>query len=155
VQILATLRQPSAGQLERRVLPEIIHVVSIGVAAGNGEDTATQNVGHCVGDQGLVTMVGNNRGQHVDQAKPLVGTGQQQNAALGTDQPTIESSGDLLLADTWQREREKGIVGPGGRVSTRRRHGRFCPEIESGIGTRSLCDSSCLYHAHSRIAAMR
>jgi hypothetical protein len=53
-----------------------------------------------VGYQGLVAMVGNDRGQHVDQAKSLVGTCQQQNAAVGTDQPTIESSGDFLLADT-------------------------------------------------------
>ena len=55
-----------------------------------------------VGDQGLVAMVGNDRGQRIDQAKPLIGTSQQQNAAVGTDQPTIESSGDFLLADTWQ-----------------------------------------------------
>ena len=102
VQVIAALRQPSAGQLECRVAAQIVEVVGIGVAAGDGEDTATQNVGHCVGDQGLVAVVGNDRGQHVDQAKPLVGIGEQYHAAVGTDQPTIESSGDFLLADTWQ-----------------------------------------------------
>jgi hypothetical protein len=108
-----------------------------------------------VGDQGLVAMVGDDRGQHVDQAKPLIGTGQQQNAAVGTDPSAVEGSGDFLPADTWQREREERIVGDDRRLSTRRRHGRFCPGVRSGIGTRSLCDSKCLYNVHSRIPAMR
>jgi hypothetical protein len=41
----------------------------------------------------------------LDQAKLLVSTAQQQNAAIGTDPPAIERGGDFLLADTWQIER--------------------------------------------------
>src|SRR5271166_4233060 len=60
----------------------------------------------------------------------------------------IEGGGDLLLADTWQREREDGIVVVGG-------HGGFCPGVESGVSTQSLRDSRQLYHARQRIPAMR
>jgi hypothetical protein len=52
-------------------------------------------------------MVGHDRGQRIDQAETAVGTGQQQNAAGGTDLPAIERGGDFLLADTWQKERKR------------------------------------------------
>jgi len=58
VQVVAALRQPSTGQLESRVAAQIIQVIGIGVAAGNSEDTATQDVRHCVGDLRRVAMVG-------------------------------------------------------------------------------------------------
>jgi hypothetical protein len=101
-----------------------------------------------VGNLRRVAVVGDDRGQGVDQAKPFVGTGQQHNAAVGTDVPAIKRSGDSLLTDTWQREWQKGIVGNG-------RHGRFRPGVESGVSTQSLRDSSRLYHAYQRIPAMR
>ena len=75
-----------------------------------------------MGDLRRVAMVGDKCGQRIDQAKPPVGTGQQQNAAIGTDPPAVERGGDLLLADTWQRERQKGIVG-----------GRWAWQILSGL----------------------
>jgi hypothetical protein len=93
-------------------------------------------------------VVRDQRGKRIDQAKAFVGTSQQQDAAVGTDLTGIEGGSDLLLADTWQRERQKAIVGVGG-------HGGFCPGVESGVSTQSLCDSRQLYHAHQRIAAMR
>jgi hypothetical protein len=67
---------------------------------------------------------------------------------IRTDQAAVERGGDLLLANTWQREWQTGIVVGGG-------HGRFCPDIESGVDNQSLCDSRRLYHARQRIAAMR
>ena len=93
-------------------------------------------------------MVGDDRGQGVDQVKPAVGTGQQQNAAVGADWSAIERGGDFPLANTWQREREKSIIGAG-------EHGRFCPGIESGVSTQFLCDSRWLHHTHQRIPAMQ
>jgi hypothetical protein len=148
VQIIAGLRQAPAGQLERRVASQIVEIVGIGITAGNGEDAGAQNVGHGVSDQRRVAMVGDDRGQRVDQAQPAVGTGQEQNAAVGADLAAVERGGDFLLADTWQREWEQGIVGGGG-------HGRFCPGIESGVSTQSLCNSRWLHHAHQRIPAMQ
>jgi hypothetical protein len=66
-----------------------------------------------VGDLGLNAMVGVDRGRRVDQARPAVGTAQQQSAAAGTDPPAVERGGDFLPADTWQRASEKGIGGGG------------------------------------------
>src|SRR5882672_3190251 len=101
-----------------------------------------------MGDLGRVARVGDQPGQRVDQAKTLVGGSQKENAAVGTDLSAIEGGGDLLLADVWQRERKQGIVVDGG-------HGRFCPGLESGVSTQSLCDSRWLYHARLRIPAMQ
>ena len=71
MQVIAALRQTSASQLESRVLAQIVQIVGIGTAAGNhafrsrhvnvpkrgdSENPATQNVGHCMADQGLVVV---------------------------------------------------------------------------------------------------
>jgi hypothetical protein len=147
-QVNTGFRQPAAGQLEGRVLAQSVKIVGIRVAAGDSEHARAQNVGHRMGDQVGVAMVGNEGGKGVDQAKALVGARQQQDAAVGTDLAGIEGGRDFLLADTWQRKREKGIIGVGG-------HGRFCPGVESGVSNRSLRDFRRLYHARRRIPAMR
>jgi hypothetical protein len=54
-----------------------------------------------MGDLGRIATVGDQSGQRIDQAKALVGGGQKENAAVGTDLSTIERGGDLLLADVW------------------------------------------------------
>src|ERR1700738_2471953 len=99
-------------------------------------------------DQGGIAIVGDQHGQRIDQAKTLIGRGQQENAAVGTDLAAIKRRGDFLLAEVWQREWQQCIVIGGG-------HGRFCPGLESGVDTQSLSDSRWLYHARSRIPAMR
>src|SRR3954454_15748829 len=103
---------------------------------------------HGMGDQGWIAVVGDQRGQRVDQAQALVGTGQKQDATVGTDLPGIEGGGDFLLADTWQSKWEQGRVDLGG-------HGGFCPGARVAISTQSLRDSKWLYHAHQRIPAMQ
>jgi hypothetical protein len=61
-----------------------------------------------VGNLRRVAVVGDDRGQRIDQAKLPVGTSQKENAAVETYPPAIKCGRDLLLADTWQRERQKG-----------------------------------------------
>src|SRR5271166_3815177 len=102
VQVNAGLRQPSARELKGGVLAQTVKIIRTRVAAGDGEDTRAQNIGHRMSDQPGVAMVGDEGGQPVDQAKLLVDPGQQQNAAVGTDQATVESGCDLLLVNTWQ-----------------------------------------------------
>ncbi len=148
MQIVAAFRQPSAGQLEGRVLAQIVQVVGIRIAAGDGEDAGAQDVRHGVGDPQWIAVIGDDRGQRVDQAKPFVDTGQQNHTAVGTDPAAIERGRNFFLADTWQRKRKEGVVIGGG-------HGRFCPGVESGVSGQSLCDSRWLYHSQSRIPAMR
>jgi hypothetical protein len=146
--VIAGLWQPSTGHFERWVFPQIVEVVGVGIAASDGKHAGPQDIGHRVGDLARIAMVGNDCGERIDQAKPFVGTGQQQDTAVGTDPSTIEPCGDFLLADTWQRERQKRIVWVDG-------HGRFRPGMGRGVDTQTLCDSSSLYHAHRRIPAMQ
>ena len=147
-QIDTAFREPPTGHLERRVAAQIVQIVAIWIATRDGEDASAQNVRHGMGDLRRIAIVGDQCRQRVDQAKALVGARQQKNPSVGTDLAAIESSGDLLLADVWQKERKQGIVIGGG-------HGRFCPGFESGVDTQSLSDSRQLYHARLRIPAMR
>ena len=50
-QIVATVRQPPAGKLESRVGAEVVEVVAVLIAAGDGEDASAQDVGDAVGDE--------------------------------------------------------------------------------------------------------
>jgi hypothetical protein len=85
----------------------------------------------CESNWRRIAVVPDQTGQRNDQPKAFVGTGQQQDAAVGTDLPRIEGGGDLLLAKTWQSEGQKGIVVVGGHV---------CPGLESGVDNQSLRD---------------
>jgi hypothetical protein len=50
-----------------------------------------------MGDQVRIAVVGDECCKGVDQAKALVGTRQQQDAAVGTDLARIEGGGDFFL----------------------------------------------------------
>jgi hypothetical protein len=147
-QVITALRQAPAGQFECRVRAQIVQIISIRIAAGNRKDARTQDVAQRVGDLVRITVVGDDRRKRIDQANLLVGACHQQHAAVGTDPASVESSRNLPLADTWQREWQKRIVVVGG-------HGRFCPGVESGVSTQSLRDSRRLYHTRQRIPAMQ
>src|ERR1700692_4811605 len=62
-EVVTGLGQTSAGQLERRILAQLVEVVGIGITTGDGEDAGTQNVGDGVGDLGRIAVVGNERGE--------------------------------------------------------------------------------------------
>jgi hypothetical protein len=147
-QIITALRQAPTGQFECRVLAQIVQVIAIRIPASDREDARAQDVAQRVGDLVRITVVGDDRRKRIDQADLLVGASQQQHTAVRTDPASVESSRNLPLADTWQREWQKRIVVGGG-------HGRFCPGVESGVSTQSLRDSRRLYHARQRIPAMQ
>ena len=60
-----------------RILCWIIQIIGIRVTASDGENAGAQNVRHRMCDQVGVAMVGDDRGQRVDQAKFPVGTCQK------------------------------------------------------------------------------
>jgi hypothetical protein len=91
-----------------------LEVIRIRVAASNGEDARPQDVANPVRDPGGIAMIGDQRRQTIDQAQPLVGSCQQAHAAIGADRATIESRGDFLATDRWQREGTLRIVIHGG-----------------------------------------
>jgi hypothetical protein len=95
------LRQSSAGQLEARVLAQMVEVVGIRIAAGNREDTRTQDVGDLMDDVRRAAVVRDQPGQRIHQAQPPVGAGQQQHAAIRTEPTAIEGGRDLLAAERW------------------------------------------------------
>ena len=108
--IAATVRQPAAGQFEGRIVTQIVKVIRVRIAAGNGEDACPQDVIHAMGDPATIAMIGDQRSQVVHQAEPPVGGRQQQYAAIGADRARVEGRSDLLATDRWQRERKLDIV---------------------------------------------
>lgn len=91
-------RQPTTGHLEGGVQAKVVEVVAIGITTGDGEDTFAQQIRHRMGDLSLIPGVREERGQLVDHAKALVGSGEQEDTAVGTDRAAVECRGDFLLA---------------------------------------------------------
>ena len=52
--------------------------------------------------------------QRLGQAEPAFGPAQQDQPAVGRDQPALEIGGHFLASDGWQIERQKDIFGHGG-----------------------------------------
>jgi hypothetical protein len=61
--------------------------------------------------------------------------------AIGTDPPAVEGGGDLLALDGWKAERQKIIVGHGGRGALR-----------SGEGLASATESYARSNAYATSA---
>ena len=53
--------------------------------------------------------------QRLGQAEPAFRLAQQDQPAVGRDQPALEIGGHLLASNGWKIEQEKGIFGHGGR----------------------------------------
>jgi hypothetical protein len=64
-QIAAAVGQATAGQLEAGIAAQVIEIVAVLIAAGDGEDAGTQNVGEAVPDAGRIARVGDQGGQLV------------------------------------------------------------------------------------------
>ena len=121
-QIGAAVGQPPAGQLEGRVGAQPVEVVAVLITAGDGEDAGAQDVGQQVSNPLRIAAVRDHRGEPLGDAEPPFRLGQQHDAAVRTEAPAIEGSGDLFALDGWKPERQQGIVGHGGRGALRSRH---------------------------------
>jgi hypothetical protein len=60
-------------------LARIVEIVAFQVAASDGEEASTRYIRHRMGDRSQAAPIGDQPGQGVDQAKTLVGTGQQRH----------------------------------------------------------------------------
>jgi hypothetical protein len=114
-QIGPAVGQPPAGQLESRVAAQPVEVVSILIAAGNGEDARAQDVGHEMGDPVLIAPVRDYLGEPLGDAEPTLRLGEQHDAAIRRDPSAIKGGSDLLALNGWKGERQQIIVGHGGR----------------------------------------
>ena len=113
-QVPAAVRQPAAGELERRIETQAVEIVGVLPAAGDGEDARPQNVGQRVRDPARVAPVGDRGGELDGDAEPPLGFRQQHHATVRGDPATVERGGDLLALDGWKREWQDRIVGHGG-----------------------------------------
>src|SRR5580704_650388 len=68
-----------------------------------------------MGDPVRIARVRDRLSEPLNNAEPTIGLGEQHDPAIGTDPPAVKSGGDLLAADGWKAERQKVIVGHGGR----------------------------------------
>jgi len=147
-QISPAFGKSAAGELEGGVVAQVVEVVTIRIAAGNGEDARTQDGGHIVRDMRRAAVVWDQSRQRIHQAQPPVGAGQQHHAAIGTQPAAIEGGGDLLAANGWQAERQKRIIEHGGCGSL-----RLAKRLVQT--PKSLNQLRGLHHARQRIPAMR
>src|SRR4051794_21543396 len=109
----------------------MVEVVSVFVAAGDGEDARAQDVIDAVGHQGGVARVRDQSRQlRRDPQLPFY-RAEQQDAAIGGDTSAIEGGGQFLAADGWKIKRRDRIVGHGGCGSMRWRG-------QDGFDTQSL-----------------
>src|SRR5258705_12343106 len=70
-------------------------------------------------DPARIALVGDHRGELIGDTQPALRLGQQHDAAVGTDPPAVKGGGNLLAGDDWKAERQKVIVGHGGRGGPR------------------------------------
>ena len=68
-QIPPAVGQASAGQLEARIGAQMIEVVGILIAAGDGEHAGAQDIGDTVGHKQRVARVGDQAGQSIRHAQ--------------------------------------------------------------------------------------
>src|SRR5215475_5130330 len=66
-----------------------------------------------------IAAVRDRPGEPLGEAEPTVGLSQQHDPAIGTDASAIKGGSDLLAANGWKAERQKVIVGHGGRGAPR------------------------------------
>src|SRR4051812_49821472 len=62
-----------------------------------------------------IASVGDRLSKPLGNAEPTIGLGEQHHPAIGTDPPAVKGGRDLLAAGGWKAERQKVIVGHGGR----------------------------------------
>src|SRR5580700_7664287 len=74
-----------------------------------------------MGDPVRIARVRDRLSEPLNNAEPTIGLGERHHPAIGTDPPAVKSGGDLLAADGWKAERQKVIVGHGGRGVPRSR----------------------------------
>ena len=113
-QVGSRIGQSPAGKLEGWILAQMIEVVRILVAAGDGENASAKDTAQRMGDQQGIARISDDGGEFVRHSEPPFGLPQQHHARIRRDAPAVESGGNLLAANGWKREWEKDIFNHGG-----------------------------------------
>jgi hypothetical protein len=118
-QIAAAVRQAVAGQFEGGIGAQMVEIVGVFVAAGDGEDAGAQNVIDAVGHEGRVAWICDQPCQLRRDPQLPLDNAEQQDAAIGGDAPAVKGGNHFLTVDGWKTERLDRIVGHGGYGSMR------------------------------------
>ena len=114
-EIAAALRRPAHGQFEEGIAAQGVAVVGILISAGDREHAEAKHRRQRVDHPLRVAPLPDATRQRLGQAEPAFGPAQQDQPAVGRDQPAREIGGHLLAACGWKIERERSIFGHGGR----------------------------------------
>ena len=81
----------------------------------DGENTCADHVGKRMGDSRAIASIGNVTRQPLGDPQTPFGHRQQHDASIRSQATAVEIGDDGLAANRWKNEREKFIVGHGGR----------------------------------------
>ena len=109
-QVPASVGQPPAGELERRIGAQVIEIVGVLVAPADRENPGADHVGDRVGDARAIAPIGNATRHTLGQAQAPLGQAQaplgqrkQHHAAVRGHPPAVERGCHFLALDGWKR----------------------------------------------------
>jgi hypothetical protein len=114
-QIPGHVRQPTAGQLECRIGPQMIEVVGIRLAAADREHACAEHIHKALHDPRRIAPIRNHSGQIIGQTETPLGHRKKHQAAIRGQTPTIEGSCDFFGVNDWKRDWQNRIISHGGR----------------------------------------
>jgi hypothetical protein len=109
-QIATSIRQPSAGQLECGIGPQMIEVVGVLIAAADREHARAEHIDEAVHDPSRVAPIREHPGQLVGQAETPLGHREKHHAPVRGQPTAVEGSCDFLGVNGWKREWQNRIV---------------------------------------------
>jgi hypothetical protein len=95
-QVDARVRQPPAGELERRIGAQTIQIVGVLIAAADRENAGPDHVSEAVRYPRGIAAVRKDPSEPIGDPKPPLGHGQQHDAAIRREASAVESGCDLL-----------------------------------------------------------
>ncbi len=110
----AALRTATDRNLHQRIVPKIVVIDRILVAAGDRNDARRHHLDHLVLDMVGIAAVRHRLRQPPTRTDITLRLPQQQCTAIGRLIAAFEIDGEFLAADRWQVERKRRIVGHSG-----------------------------------------
>ena len=98
----------SPGSSPSRVRAQVVEVIGVLVAAGDGQDARAQDVRQRVDDTGGVAGVSDLGRELLRQAEAAFGQREQHDAAIRGEPAAIKGCGEFLAPDARQEEGQKG-----------------------------------------------
>ena len=118
-QVGAAFRQSPHRHLERRITPERVAVVGVGVTGDDRQGAEPDHLGEAVGDPLGIARILDAAGEALGNPQPPVDLGQQQDPGIRGQLPAVEGNIDRLAADRWKARQNPRNLPHGGCNSVR------------------------------------